>query len=43
MDGLRLLVRRATASEVAAAGVAIVGDIRPATNQEAGLPLAETT
>lgn len=42
MDGLRLLVRRATASEVAAAGVAIVGDIRPATNQEAGLPLAET-
>jgi membrane-bound serine protease (ClpP class) len=43
MDGLRLLVRRATESEVAAAGVAIVGDIRPATNQEAGLPLAEST
>jgi membrane-bound serine protease (ClpP class) len=43
MDGLRLIVRRATESEVAAAGVAIVGDIRPATNQEAGLPLAETS
>jgi membrane-bound serine protease (ClpP class) len=42
MDGLRLIVRRATESEVAAAGVAIVGDIRPATSQEAGLPLAET-
>jgi membrane-bound serine protease (ClpP class) len=42
MDGLRVLVRRATASEVAAAGVAIVGDIRPATNQEAGLPVADT-
>lgn len=42
MDGLRLLVRRATESEVAAAGVAVIGDIRPATNQEAGLSLADT-
>lgn len=38
MDGLRLIVRRATAAEVTAAGVAIIGDIRPATPQEAGLP-----
>ena len=42
MDGLRLLVRRATAAEVDAAGVAVIGDIRPATNQEAGLSLADS-
>lgn len=30
MDGLRLLVRRATAAEVEAAGVAVIGDSRPA-------------
>jgi membrane-bound serine protease (ClpP class) len=42
MDGLRLLVRRATAAEVSNAGVVVIGDIRPATNQEAGLTLAET-
>jgi membrane-bound serine protease (ClpP class) len=43
MDGLRLLVRRATAAEMSAAGVAVIGDARPATDQEAGLPVAETT
>jgi membrane-bound serine protease (ClpP class) len=42
MDGLRLLVRRATATEVDAAGVAVIGDSRPATSQEAGLSLADT-
>ena len=42
MDGLRLIVRRATATEVDAAGVAVIGDIRPATNQEAGLALADS-
>jgi membrane-bound serine protease (ClpP class) len=42
MDGLRLFVRRATAAEVEAAGVAVIGDTRPATRQEAGLPLADT-
>jgi len=31
MDGLRLLVRRATEAETSAAGVAIIGDRRPAT------------
>ena len=29
MDGLRLFVRRATAGEAAAAGVAVIGDTRP--------------
>jgi membrane-bound serine protease (ClpP class) len=43
MDGLRLLVRRATESEAAAAGVAIIGDNRPAASQEAGLPLPDAT
>ena len=43
MDGLRLLVRRATENEAAAAGVAIIGDTRPATVQEAGLPVADAT
>ncbi len=42
MDGLRLLVRRATAAEVDAAGVAVIGDARPAVGQEAGLSLADT-
>jgi len=42
IDGLRILVRRATVAEVDAAGVAVIGDIRPATNQEAGLSLAES-
>ena len=43
MDGLRLLVRRATDAEMNAAGVAVIGDLRPATTQDAGLPLAETS
>src|SRR5918997_2045742 len=43
MDGLRLYVRRATAAEVDAAGVAVIGDLRPATTQEAGLTLADTS
>jgi membrane-bound serine protease (ClpP class) len=43
MDGLRLLVRRATAAEVDAAGVAVIGDVRPATNQEPGLSLADSS
>jgi membrane-bound serine protease (ClpP class) len=41
MDGLRLFVRRATAQEAEDAGVAVIGDIRPATPQEAGLTLAD--
>ena len=43
MDGLRLLVRRATEAEVEAAGVAIVGDLRPTTSQEPGLSLADSS
>jgi membrane-bound serine protease (ClpP class) len=43
MDGLRLYVRRATAAEVDAAGVAVIGDSRPATPQEAGLTLADSS
>jgi membrane-bound serine protease (ClpP class) len=43
MDGLRLLVRRATAAEMDAAGVAVIGDSRPATTQEAGLTLADSS
>lgn len=42
MDGLRLLVRRATAAEVDAAGVAVIGDSRPATIQEAALSVADS-
>jgi membrane-bound serine protease (ClpP class) len=38
MDGLRIFVRRATAAETAAAGVAVVGDFRPASNLEAMQP-----
>jgi membrane-bound serine protease (ClpP class) len=38
VDGLRLLVRRATESEAAAAGVAVVGDIRPLTPNESPIP-----
>jgi membrane-bound serine protease (ClpP class) len=40
IDGLRLLVRRATAPEAAAAGVAVVGDARPVVTAESGAPLA---
>ena len=40
MDGLRLLVRRATAAEAEAAGVAVIGDSRP-TSQDTGLSLAD--
>ena len=43
MDGLRLLVRRATAAEVDAAGVAVIGDLRPTTNQDLELSLADTS
>jgi hypothetical protein len=43
MDGLRLLVRRATATEVEAAGVAVIGDLRPTANQEPGLSLADSS
>jgi membrane-bound serine protease (ClpP class) len=43
MDGLRLLVRRATAAEMDAAGVAVIGDLRPATTHEAGLTLADSS
>jgi membrane-bound ClpP family serine protease len=42
MDGLRIFVRRATVAEVDDAGVAVVGDLRPATQVEAGLPIADT-
>jgi membrane-bound serine protease (ClpP class) len=41
LDGLRLLVRRATPSEASAAGVAIIGDPRPA-GAEAELSPANT-
>jgi hypothetical protein len=43
MDGLRLLVRRATAAEMDAAGVAVIGDSRPATAQEAAFTLADSS
>ena len=43
MDGLRLFVRRATTAEMDAAGVAVIGDSRMATTQEAGLALADSS
>src|SRR5215203_4604921 len=42
MDGLRLLVRRASATEAEAAGVAVIGDSRPPTSNEAVIPLADS-
>ena len=42
MDGLRLFVRRATAAEADAAGVAVIGDSRPTPSPEAGIPLADS-
>jgi membrane-bound serine protease (ClpP class) len=42
MDGLRIFVRRATVSEVDDAGVAVVGDLRPAPSLEGGLSIADT-
>jgi membrane-bound serine protease (ClpP class) len=42
VDGLRLLVRRATAAEMEAAGVAVIGDLRPGNSQQAELTVAET-
>jgi membrane-bound serine protease (ClpP class) len=42
MDGLRLLVRRATAAEVDDAGVAVIGDSRPVSTQEAAMSLADS-
>ena len=42
MDGLRLLVRRATPAEINEAGVAVIGDQRLAASQESGLPLADS-
>ena len=42
VDGLRLFVRRATASEANAAGVVVVGDQRPAAGQDGAHPAAET-
>jgi membrane-bound serine protease (ClpP class) len=42
MDGLRLFVRRATATEAEAAGVAVIGDSRPTTSREAGIPVADS-
>jgi membrane-bound serine protease (ClpP class) len=41
MDGLRLLVRRATAAEADDAGVAVIGDARPAPPSESGVPIPE--
>jgi len=43
MDGLRLFVRRASAAEMDAAGVAVIGDSRMAATQEAGLTLADSS
>jgi membrane-bound ClpP family serine protease len=42
MDGLRLFVRLATAAEAEAAGVAVIGDSRPATSPEPQLQLADS-
>lgn len=42
MDGLRLFVRRATSAEAEAAGVAVIGDARPATSQEARVPVTDS-
>jgi membrane-bound serine protease (ClpP class) len=42
MDGLRLFVRRATAAESEAAGVAVIGDSRPVTSQEARAPVTDS-
>jgi membrane-bound serine protease (ClpP class) len=42
MDGLRLFVRRATAAEAEAAGVAVIGDSRPTPGQEARLPVTDS-
>ncbi|HEX2281980.1 MAG TPA: NfeD family protein, partial [Thermomicrobiales bacterium] len=42
MDGLRLFVRRSTADEAEAAGVAVIGDSRPA-SQEPELSLADSS
>ena len=42
IDGLRLYVRRASAAEAEAAGVAVIGDSRPAPSQEVRLPLADS-
>ena len=41
MDGLRVFVRRATAAETEAAGVAVIGDRRAAIVPEAAQPAAE--
>ena len=43
MDGLRLFVRRATAAEMDAAGVAVIGDSRAVPPREAGLTLADSS
>ena len=43
MDGLRLLVRRATTAEIDAAGVAVIGDQRLPASQESGLSLADSS
>lgn len=42
MDGLRLFVRRATAAEAADAGVAVIGDTRPAPPPEAPVAAPRT-
>src|SRR5215211_687629 len=42
LDGLRLFVRRATAAEAEAAGVAVIGDSRPAPSQGAAFPVADS-
>jgi membrane-bound serine protease (ClpP class) len=43
MDGLRLVVRRATAAEIEAAGVAAIGDRRPAPVPEPAQPLQDAS
>lgn len=42
MDGLRVFVRRATAAETEAAGVAVIGDAQPAFSPPTAQPAAET-
>jgi membrane-bound serine protease (ClpP class) len=43
VDGLRIFVRRATPAEVEAAGVAVIGDSRPAIAQDAIRPVPESS
>jgi membrane-bound serine protease (ClpP class) len=43
IDGLRIFVRRATPSEVEAAGVAVIGDLRPMLGRESASAVPESS